>query len=69
MAPEVEALIEIDHIVSFVRIPFFQFLQDVNLDESLLMKSFLVSDDLDGDELPRLVIYATDHLPKATFSE
>src|SRR5690242_5812128 len=49
--------------------PFAQLLQDVNLDQSLLMESFLVADDLDGNKASCLMIDATYNLSEATLAE
>ena len=49
--------------------PFFQLVQDVDLDERLLMESFLVPYDFDGAQAPKLVINASHYLSKAALSE
>lgn len=49
--------------------PFLQLLQDVHLDESLLVKTLLVTDDLDSDEAAGHVVDAANDLAERAFAK
>ncbi|KAI6752808.1 hypothetical protein HG530_013560 [Fusarium avenaceum] len=49
--------------------PFTKLLQDVDLNESLLMKPLLIPDDLDRDQAAGLVVNASYDLPETSLSK
>jgi hypothetical protein len=49
--------------------PFTKLLQDVDLNESLLMKSLLIPDNLDRDQAASLVVNTSYHLPETSLSK
>jgi hypothetical protein len=49
--------------------PFAQFLKDVDLDQSLLVESLLVANDLDSHKSAGLVVDTAHHLSEATLTE
>lgn len=56
-------------IIVILTDPFAELLKDLDLDKSLSVEPFLVSDDLDGDRLTRLVIPSLHDLPERPFTK
>ena len=69
MTAEIKALGEVDHTVTAMRIPFLELLQKVHLDQSLLVKSFLIADDFNRDKTAGFVVNASHDLPKTSLAQ
>lgn len=69
VAPKVEVFRHFDDIVFVIGIPFPEVVEDLYLYKSLMMETFLVSNDLYGDRLASAMIAATQDLTKRTFPE
>jgi len=49
--------------------PFDQVLQDLHFDQSLMMESLLVPNDLDSDALAGFVVAALQHLTEGSLTQ
>jgi hypothetical protein len=58
-----------DDVVYIIRVVLSQVIEDVKFNSSLVMKSLLVSDDLDGDLFICLVVTAFKGLSKAALAQ
>lgn len=69
MASEIEVLGNLDEVVLILWVPLDQILQDLDLDQSLVMETFLVADDFDGNALTGLVVSTLQDLSKRSFTQ
>ena len=69
MTTEVKALIELYHAVFIVWIPFTQFLQNIDLHQSLLMEALLVPNDLDRHKNAGFMVDAPNDLTEASLTK
>lgn len=64
MLTEHAVVFDTNDVVRVLGIVLLQVQQDLELHACLVLEFLLVSDDLDGDDLARLVIHALQGLPK-----
>lgn len=69
MISKIEIFQHVYHIVKGILVLFTEMIENSNFDQSLMMKSFLVSYDFYSNVLIRLVIECSNHLTKATLSD
>ena len=62
-------ILDSNNIVGVIWIIFLQMKQDLKLDSSLMLEFLLVSDDLNGNDLPCLMVNALECLSKGSFSQ
>lgn len=62
MSPEDLVVYDSDDVIVVVLVPVLEVLQDTQLDASLVLESFLVADNLDGDHLLLFVVEALQSL-------
>jgi hypothetical protein len=64
MITEVEVIIEVHDIGGVLGVPLSELLQNAHLYKRLMMKPFLVPNDLDSDKRVGFVVFSPDHLTK-----
>ena len=69
MLSEVAVVLDLDDVVGVIWVLILQVLQYVQLDTCLVLIPFLVLDDLDGDNLPSLVVQALQSLTKRSLTK
>mmetsp|Transcript_35715 Transcript_35715/g.43094 ORF Transcript_35715/g.43094 Transcript_35715/m.43094 type:complete len:224 (+) Transcript_35715:1502-2173(+) len=69
MVAEVEVLAHVDDVGGIILIFMPQMLENLDLYEGLVMKAFLISDDLYSTESVRFVVKALHYLPEAALAE
>lgn len=69
MLAENQGLNDANNIFLVFRVAELQFFENARLDQSLLIKSLLVSENFQGHGLALLVVIALEHLAERTFSD
>mmetsp|Transcript_48637 Transcript_48637/g.125284 ORF Transcript_48637/g.125284 Transcript_48637/m.125284 type:complete len:217 (+) Transcript_48637:637-1287(+) len=69
VVPEIEVVHHVHHIRGALDVALAQVLEDLHLDQRLVVKSFLVPDDLASHLSIRFVVESSDHLAKGSFTE
>lgn len=69
MAPEVEVVRHLDHVVLVLWVPLDDLLQNFDLNQGLSVEALLVADNLDCDGSASLVVTAVHNLTKRSLSE
>ena len=69
MIAKVEILFDVNDVHVVLVVQIFQVLQYVHLDHSLLLKSLLAANDLDGHVLLLLMVEAFEHLTEAALAK
>ena len=69
MTAKVERILHLDNVVSFVLVLLLKLLQDLDFNQSLVVETLLVTNNLESEFLPEFVVVNLDDLTKRSLAE